>query len=390
MTPARARTLWRRGALTLAAIAVYSAFAPNTASARLLASADTVWVSPLGSDGNRGSASDPVLTLQRAEQVLRANDRDCDAHVLIASDDGAFMDQTVDWDYYRPNRSIVFESFPDSANACFLASDENPPAVPFFTLRAVPGEPTRLIFRRITVRNYVTRAFYFLGDWSDENHWNGENRLEDCCFQDIGNERMPEREIVYGVVTLVNSRRNTIVDCRFIDCANSNNTTTAIERDPDAETFADSFGSAAGAVLPIIGIYIAHMSSDNVVVGCSMLRIKGDAVRLRDQSNRNRIQYCTFHQVGWNAVCSSWFCDNTLNNCIKPSLECHCLDNQLLDNRSEGGWYCAEMAIFRDLMDRNLVGCGNESLARRITILGNVTGPCEAGPDSKRDIIKGE
>lgn len=372
-------------AAVLVAAALVIVFRNERAEALAVSSADTVWLSPGGSDDDAGTHLHPVRSLARAQEILRSRDKDADALVLIMSTRGVYVNQTVKWDYYRPGRSITLQAYPATANACFVASDADPPGAPFFALTVAPGEPTNIRLRNLTIRNYVSRPIYFVGDWSDDNRWNGGNSISGCCFHNIGNERMPDREVVYGVISFANSRGNLVENCAFIECANTQRVATTAEREACEDLLAVSAERAAEMMLPIVGVYIAYGSTDNVVTGCTMRRLKGDGIRIRDNSDRTIIQYCNFCETGWSAPCTMWYCDCASQNCIKPSLECHSVDNRMLYNHLEGGWGCAQLPIYADLVPRIAQHCASKGNAPKLSIIGNTTAPCLPAGGSKSD-----
>jgi hypothetical protein len=254
-----------------------------------------VYMSPGGSDENPGSETAPVVTLRRVQEILRETRPDSNVIVRIRSDAGVYYGQSVIWDYFDSDHYILFESWPDSIRATFSQGSAD---TVFFVLKASAGRPTYIHLRRLTVQGYAAGAISFIGD-ADESGWNGANSIVDCVMQDIGNVAQPGRHISWGVIDFVNSRHNSIRDCAFIDCANAN--TNEFPQDTSRELL------ASGADQPIIGVYLAHHSGCNQITGCAFRRVKGDAVRIRDDSNGNEICYCYFRQTGWTAVCTMWY-----------------------------------------------------------------------------------
>lgn len=323
--------------------------------------ADTVYIylSPLGDDNNPGSRDRPAATLVRIQQLLKQRALDADIIVKVRSDAGVYLNQSVLWTYYRPGRSITIESDPPRVNACFVAGND-PPVGPFFALSAMRGEPTNIILRRLTVRNYVSRAVLFLGDREIRDNWNGGNAIEDCVFEGIGNARLPMQPIVYSAVGLVNSRNNRIVNCSFLDIRNhtlanfpqaprgaAHHPVPRIEKE---ERKLSAIGSGSNPNIPIVCIYLAHYSDSNAIEACSFERVKGDAIRIRDDSNGNVIAGNRFELVGWNAIVSMWQCDSPRLNCMKELVpEKVSTGNAILRNTARGNWRGGMPVLFVDM-----------------------------------------
>lgn len=313
----------------------------------------TVYISPDGDDSASGGPTEPLATLGGAQRLVKIEaEDDRDVCVRIFSDRGDYIDQTVIWDYYNPEHRTVFESYPRNIRARFTASVDTPPHEPFFELRAEGGEPTNVILRGLEITNYVSRAIYFSGYRdSPEYGWNGGNAIENCVISGIGNGRMPERPFVYAAVTFVNSRDNVIRDCVIEECAN----TLPYEPDKlpvidqsDVKLFPGIDGSSAN--LTIIGVYLAHYSSNNRILNNTFENIVGDCVRFRDFSCENTVRDNTFIRAGWNAVCTIWHCSYLSGNCSKSIPECSSWENVMSGNIILGNWDCSvEPVIFKDM-----------------------------------------
>lgn len=311
-----------------------------------------VYISPDGDDSARGYAADPLATLEGVQRLVKREAGDRDVNVRIFGNRGDYVDQTVIWDYYSPDHGIVFESYPGNTRARFIASEEDPPTEPFFELRAAGGERTNLTLRRLEIVDYVSRAIYFSGfRESPEYGWNGGNVIEDCVISGIGNSRMPERPFVHAAITFVNSRNNVIKDCLIEDCAN------VLPYESDRMPVMDQAEDALfpeierlPAILTIIGVYMAHYSSNNRILNTTFENIPGDCVRLRDFSCENTIQGNTFIKAGWSAVCTIWHCSYLSGTCSKSIPECSSWKNLLSGNIVLGNWNCeAVPEIFKDL-----------------------------------------
>ncbi|MGD1049041.1 MAG: hypothetical protein ABR899_09880, partial [Candidatus Krumholzibacteriaceae bacterium] len=303
-----------------------------------------IYMSPAGNDENSGSEAAPVATLNGVQDILRDERPDSSVVVRIRSDAGVYYGQSVIWDYFNPDRGITFEAWPDSVRASFRQGGAD---TVFFVLKASAGRATHVHFRRFFVQGYRAGAIWFTGEAGDESGWNGSNSITDCVMEDIGNAAQPERQISWSVIDLVNSRHNVIRDCSFIDCANAN--TNAFPQKTGAQSL------TAGPNQPIIGVYLAHHSSCNQITGCIFRRFKGDAVRIRDDSNGNEISYCYFQQTGWTAVCTMWY--QYPQPFSLAGGECPSWDNLFHHNRAEGNWLCGESLLFWDMSTEQGLRC---------------------------------
>jgi hypothetical protein len=303
-----------------------------------------VYLSPDGSDENPGSEAAPVATLQRAQEILSAAAPTADAVIRIRSDRGPYEGQSVIWEYWNAEYNTTLEAYPDSIYAVFRQGGAG---APFFELRAASGRPTNLHFKKLSIEGYASGAISFLGSAGDEPAWNGSNSIVDCIFRDIGNASRPERRPAWAVIDLVNSRRNLIEDCAFIDCANANTGDFPQDTIPPDST--------SGGPLPILGIYIAHHSGCNCIAGCTFERIKGDAVRLRDDSNDNEIRHSYFARAGWTAICTAWYAHPVQP--LGAASECPSWHNTFHDNLARGNWLCGEPRLYYDMSSNPRWGC---------------------------------
>jgi hypothetical protein len=361
------------------------AFVASTASSHVESGPQYyLYLSPTGNDGNEGTFEAPIRSFQRAEEMLDAALPECDVVVRLISDRGVFVNYSVHWSYSNPEYSIVFESYPDDLPAIFRADADDPTSEPFFTLDASRGEPTNLVFKRIVVEDYVSRVFYFLGDRENrDGGWNGRNILSGCTFRNIGNSRLPSLPIVYGAITFVNSRDNVIDGCTFVDFANAN----TLVSETDAGSFPEislelqqmKAGDAvqSSTALPIVGVYFANGSSRNAISNCTMERIIGDPIRIRDDSDSTMIDNCVFTCAGHNAVCSIWYCEGSFLDCDKIHPECPSCFAVMRDCRAFGDRYCKVPKLVLDLNPilsrRCPIGC---RIADRIRIENTTAQPC--------------
>ncbi|GEM_PF-1862834 len=349
---------------------------------RATAPSRIIHVSPRGDDRNPGTATRPVASLARAHEILEEEKPRADVVVKVRSDAGSYLNQSVLWMYCVPGRSVTIEADPPGANAIFEA-DDDAPRRPFFTLSAARGEPTRVTLRNLTVRKYCGRAVLFLGDAEIRGNWNGSNAIEGCVFEDIGNARLPAKPIAYSAIGLVNSRNNTISNCRFTRIMNhtvANFPQPDRGRDDPSRGIGDDharlsrLGAGSNPNIPIVGVYLAHYSDSNRIVGCEFSRVKGDPIRIRDDSNHTVIEGNTFELAGWNAVVSTWYCGASRGECYKElEPERPSFGTVFRNNAVEGNWKGGMPRLYDDLAS------GSETRAadggRAIVLENNTVAP---------------
>lgn len=343
-----------------------------------------LWISPAGDDANDGTFEAPLRSLRRAGEMLLADPPGSDVRILLRSDEGEYLNESVVWRYYDPGHATVFEPYPPELPAVFRADAVAPPAGPFFTLEAGAGEPTNIVLRRLRVEDYASTVFFFKGDPENPTGgWNGRNVIEDCTLRDIGNARIPSRPLVYGAVMLVNSVSDTIRGCSFSRFANANTLAQASPEGAFPDEKLDSAGArgltldAAATILPIIGVYVSHHSVGTRVLGCAMDTICGDAVRIRDGSDDAVIDSCSFTQTGHNAVCSMWYCEASVESCFWSHPECPSCGAVMRNCRAFGDRYCQSPRLFADLVQIYSRRCAPACrIEERFVSENNVVGPC--------------
>ncbi|MCU0640136.1 MAG: hypothetical protein MUF59_09755, partial [Candidatus Krumholzibacteria bacterium] len=104
--------------------------------------------------------------------------------------------------------------------------------------------------------------------------------------------------------------------------------------------------------LPIIAIYITNCSDSNIVDNCHFSYIKGDVLRIRD--NSNHIQFINnFVKIsGWNAVVSEWFCNPFTQKCTKKGREKPSKGLLIAGNTIRGNWLYGYPTLYLDLQYR--------------------------------------
>lgn len=261
----------------------------------------TVWLSPTGSDTGEGTQAAPVLTLARAEDIVRAASPAGDVEIRIHA--GTYVAGQVTWDFYIPGHTISFmpDDFEIGGNAASIA------ARPVFQTDGSPGYwlvakiPTSwtssaplvagLRFYYLQVQRYGQGGLMFYGRTSVVDGYlvpgaglNG-NTVAGMIFQEIGSAWTPE--IGYGGISLSNSSNNYIGNSHF-----------------------SHLEDVAPSQAAIHGIYALHGSSNNTITNNAFNTISGHPMRTRDRSSGNNVYGNTFTLTG-GAGYSEWFCDET-------------------------------------------------------------------------------
>lgn len=321
-----------------------------------------LYISPDGDDNNIGTEAYPLKSLARANDILEHTKPEKDVIVKLISDRGPYIDQCVSWTYCNSSYSLIFESYPPTRNARFIPGN-NLPEKTFFSFYADRGEATNITIRNVTISDYCSRAILFIGDRENRNKWNGNNVIEDCVFENIGNLMMPDKPIVYSVIGFVNSRNNEIRDCLFSNISNCTAATfpqkriAGLDRAEINNTYmnvleyetSDCFKKSSNPNLPIIGIYIAHHSDSNTIRNCTFLLIKGDAIRIRDDSNYTCVVDNVMEIVGWHGVVTTWYCNTKTGACTKNEPERPSRNIYILGNAVRGNWLYGMPRIYYDI-----------------------------------------
>jgi len=342
-----------------------------------------LYMSPNGNDSNPGNVSRPVASLERVHDILVKEDPDEDVVIYVVSDQGSYEISNLVWTYYKKDWKTIITSYPEGINAEFTASDYKGNA--FITFDIMNGEPSNIEISNITVKDCSCRTFLFRGDPEDEDGWNGYNTIRGCKFVNIGNYNFPAAHVVYSVIGFVNSRNNTIEDCVFENIKNHTAATypqKRIElknpekdknRYPNILEYAKSNLKGAGynPNLPIIGIYYAHNCDSNLVINNEFNHVKGDVVRIRNNSNNLVFSKNTTEVSGWNAVVTAWY--RTEKDTAEAQNEKPSYNVKILDNQFNGNWLYGEPTIYGDLITKEIFQNDSMNGSRNIIIKGNVT-----------------
>lgn len=322
-----------------------------------------IYLSPDGSDANGGlSRSDPILSLSRAQDILVEADPNMDVEVHIAP--GTYYGQQVEWRFTMPDHTVTFMPLDNTKIRPVFDGCPGPDAEPsqctgdtWFTLHAFDGEATNIKFNYVRVTRYGT-AISFHGNRNDSLASNGGNTVYGSYFKDIGNGFNTDLPPSTAAIRFVNSDDNLVQNNHFVNVVN--------------------IGKGAGL---IHALYIAHQSSGNDISRNQFFNISGDAIRLRDASNDNRIVGNTISKAGTTGY-SDWYCDHDeRTDCTKRAPECPSWENAFRDNTLDGTFQCRDMKTFVYFQDDVTTGCMPPAEgAKRLRTSGNVEtdAPCSS------------
>ncbi len=289
-----------------------------------------------GSDRNDGlSATAPIATLARAQEVVDENVAQRDRRVEVLIGPGTYRSQEVQWSLVMPDRSITFTSLDETVQRPIF--DGGNADREWFALKARDGRRTNIVISNVRVQNYAL-AIAFEGNRRRVDEFNSSNRVLRCHFLNIG-----ERST--NAIALVNSRENRILDNSFVNIVR--------EDIPGVSNCSN-----------LHALYIRHHSSDNFILRNSFRNCCGDPVRVRNDSNNNRINDNEFHLAGHEATYSEWY-DPSAGEC--PSWNNH-FRNNILDRNYDG-----RAANVFDLRPREADSCPEPPRgSRRLRTGGNI------------------
>lgn len=327
----------------------------------------SVYVSPQGSDENNGrSLATAVRTLDGAQKVLEAHKPKIDVEVRIAQ--GTYTAAGTIWRFYVPGHEVSFmpvdyqrgESLSEIGGRPVFVSDGR--SGYWFSARLPAGHPggtTNLNFYYLQVEGYSRGGLQFYGGVETNSAGvrvpasrgvNG-NIVYGMVFRRLGSKHNPVAP-GFGAVNTWNSSNNVIRNNQFL--------------------YNENTGADHGM---IHGVYLAHHSSRNVVVGNLFFAISGNPVNIRNDSNDNVIYNNRFDRTGTVAYYADWFCDTTCLT-VDPlhPRECASHGNVFYENtlgtgydgRKIGAW----LLSVPDPAYAGGPGCGNDG-QMRIKTFGN-------------------
>lgn len=216
----------------------------------------------------------------------------------------------------------------------------------WLVVRAPGAGHIDLAIQRLEITDYQT-AISVNGNRSSIAGWVGGLQIVNNRFARIGSPR-PDQSPSTAAIRLVNSRNNLIIGNEFESVRNAR--------------------SCGG----LHAVYMAHMSSHNLIRSNSFVDGCGDVIKVRDQSNDNRIEQNTFERQEGHALLLDSFCDKlSRTDCTKAGGECPSWNNVFEGNTIRGP---------RSLSNRK------DTVARRI--VSDLTGICPPPPPGMVRILE--
>jgi hypothetical protein len=259
-----------------------------------------IFVAPTGDDGANGSsASKPVKSLGRA---LRLYDADCASRATrIRLAAGTYGDEKIT--IKRLPCPLSIDGGGGGERATFDGKGEGT-----WLQVATPGaHQVDLTIRGLTISNYAT-AISLNGNRDDAQAWFGGVKIIGNKFVRIGafdDKQKPST----AAIRLVNSRMNLIEGNEFMTIRNV---------------------KQCGG---LHAIYIAHMSSENRIVGNTFVDGCGDTIKVRDASSRNVVEKNSFSRQEGHSLMLDSYCDSRSGaTCTKDAGECPSFDNIFRNN----------------------------------------------------------
>ncbi|WP_146121053.1 hypothetical protein [Achromobacter sp. MYb9] len=322
----------------LIANAMFLAISICTAETAVGKSLD-IYLAPKGVDTASGLSADaPIASVARAQELVaeKASGYD-EVRVLFAP--GVYRGQGVEWRTFpgiwtrfmpaRPGTAVVFDGQGGKQSVFF---------------KALPGVPTgnsapvsmKLEFTGLTFQRYCEALSF--QSWSDDVRRPGGRDVvvTRSNFVDIGSKFDPVRrgKLPRGGCTaalrLQGVGHGRVEGNSFKNIINLDNSETALK----------TYGRGH-----LHSIYISNMSQGNEIVGNKFDDFSGDPIRIRDQSDRNRISGNIFGSASDNTkpgdvhAISQWYCNDGVKACVERQVarkECASEDLELRDNRIEG------------------------------------------------------
>lgn len=252
-----------------------------------------LFVAHAGDDAADGRTIDaPLATLEGAQNRLRsylpAIDRDVE--IRLSYDDGApYEGHEVVWTHTSPDHTVSFmptdyqvgmglddiQGRPlfDGKSIC----DSKAPATDssggefckFLVVETETSAASRVRFYYLSIRNYTTTGIGL------HQSGEGQNVIEGCRFERIGNLYFPDQRAGYTAIGIGDSDHNQIRNNRFVD----------IRDKPGDEKYMHA-------------VYMNVTSSYNTISDNSALRVSGDPIKVRHYSNHNLIEHNTLEYAG--------------------------------------------------------------------------------------------
>lgn len=330
---ARLRTILR----IVLAVAIGAVVSPAlTSEAHAALTCDTtvckIYMAPQDGepDAEAGTPTEPVHSLAAAQTLLSAPEVQ-NHNVEIRIKAGLYIAAQTSWTTFLPGYSISF--MPDdytigenesgiAARPIFQGAASNNHAWISIAGTEGVGINTSLRFYYLQIQNYKRYGVYVNGgievvDGRRVPNGSGlnQNRFEGLLIRNIGSKHSgDDANFGYAGIELQNSRNNVL----------KNNTFEALENKSSLD--------GGLSQTKIHGVYLAHGSSDNDIIGNTFEAISGNPVDVRNESNNNNISGNTFNQNGGQSTQMGHYFDWFDPNAGSDGYECESFNNFFWNN----------------------------------------------------------
>jgi hypothetical protein len=322
----------------LIANAMFLAISICTAETAVGKSLD-IYLAPKGVDTASGLSADaPIASVARAQELVaeKASGYD-EVRVLFAP--GVYRGQGVEWRTFpgiwtrfmpaRPGTAVVFDGQGGKQSVFFKAL----PAAP---TSDSPPVSMKLEFSGLTFQRYCEAISF--QSWSDNIRRPGGRDIvvTKNTFINIGSKFDPVKRGKLPRGNCTAALRLQGVGYAHVE---SNSFKNIIN------LFSSETGSKAYGRGQLHAIYISNMSQDNKIVGNYFDYFSGDPIRIRDESDRNKITGNVFGSASDHTkpgdvhAISQWYCNDSVKECTQRQAtkrECASEGLQLRDNRIDG------------------------------------------------------
>ncbi|WP_133160928.1 hypothetical protein [Pseudomonas laurylsulfativorans] len=200
----------------------------------------------------------------------------------------------------RPKQGVHYEFTSEPSNLRLPMFDGNGEQLTWLRVLSKDGYGSNVIIGNLHIRNYLT-AISIEGNRENQREFNAHNKIYNMRFENIG-QTSPDSPPSTAVIRFVNSRQNDVSGNEFINIKN-----------------VQSCGL-------LHAVYLAHHSSENLIKRNTFTNLCGSPIRIRDDSNYNKIQLNKFRNIQTIEAMDEWFCDkNIRHDCTKsePELRSH-------------------------------------------------------------------
>jgi len=302
-----------------------------------------IFLEPHGSDAADGSTQDrAVATLQRAMDLAVQFDKTKVERVVVRVGSGIYGGQHVKLNSYNTGVDISIKGV--ARNSIPVFDGESKP-ITWFTLNGQTQNDGRLHIEGLEIRNYLT-AIAFVGNREEPSKNLSGNTIRYMIFSRIG-QRDPKSSLVStAAIVFVNAKNNIVEKNKFFDIRNIK------------------------TCVKLHSVYLAHHSSNNLIIENEFNGFCGSPIRLRDGSNNNLAIGNLFTNVESETLFDEWYCNRSITvGCTKKTPECPSWGNLFVLNVVDAPGFTATRSYVKVHVPVNPEGCekGSEQMLRMET-----------------------